>query len=52
MSSLEADEVLFAYIAVALHAVSLILIRDDDGIKRQVYYISKSLHEAKVRYLP
>ena len=26
MSSLEVDEVLFAYIAVALHAVSLVLI--------------------------
>ena len=52
MSSLEADEVLFAYIAVALHAVSLVLIRDDDGIQRSVYYVSKSLHEAEVRYLP
>ena len=31
MSSLEADEVLFAYIAVAPHAVSLVLIRVDSG---------------------
>ena len=52
MSSPEADEVLFAYIAVALHAVSLVLIRIDDGIQRPVYYVSKSLHEAEVRYLP
>ena len=52
MSSLEADEVLFAYIAVAPHAVSLVLIRIDDGIQRPVYYVSKSLHEADVRYLP
>ena len=52
MSSPEADEVLFAYIAVALHAVSLVLIRDDNGIQRSVYYVSKSLHEAEVRYLP
>ena len=52
MSSPEADEVLFAYIAVAPHAVSLVLIRDDNGIQRPVYYVSKSLHEAEVRYLP
>ena len=52
MSKLEADEVLFAYIAVATHAVSLMLIWIDDGIQRPVYYVSKSLHEADVRYLP
>ena len=52
MSSPEVDEVLFAYITVAPHAVSLVLIRIDDGIQRPVYYVSKSLHEAEVRYLP
>ena len=52
MSSLAVDEVLYAYIAVAPHAVSLVLIRDDNGLQKQVYYVSKSLHEAEVRYLP
>ena len=52
MSSPEADEVLYAYIAVAHHTVSLVLIRDDNGLQKPVYYVSKSLHEAKVRYLP
>ena len=52
MSSLEADEVLFAYIAVAPHAVSLVLIRVDGGRQRSVYYVSKSLHDAEIRYLP
>ena len=51
MSSPEADEVLFAYIAVAPHAVSLVLIKVDSGIQRPVYYIRKSLQEAEVRYL-
>ena len=52
MSSPEPDEVLFAYIAVAPYAVSLVLIRVDNDIQRSVYYVSKSLHEAEVRYLP
>ena len=51
MSSPELDEVLFAYIAVAPYAVSLVLIRVDNGIQRLVYYVSKSLHETEVRYL-
>ena len=52
MSSPEMDEVLFAYIAVAPHAVSLVLIRVDSGIQRPIYYMSKSLREAEIRYLP
>ena len=52
MSSPEADEILYAYIAVAPHTVSLVLIRDDNDLQKLVYYVSKSLHEAKVRYLP
>ena len=40
MSSLEPDEVLFAYIAVASYAVSLVLIRVDNGIQRPVYYVN------------
>ena len=52
MSSLEADEVLYAHIAVAPHAVSLVLIWDDNGIQKPVYCLSKWLHEAEVRYLP
>ena len=52
MSSPEPDEVLFAYIAMAPYAISLILIRVDCGVQRPIYYVSKSLHEAEVRYLP
>ena len=52
MSNPEVDEVLFAYITVALHVVSLVLVRVDSGIQKPVYYVSKSLHEAEVRYLP
>ena len=51
MSSPEVDEVLFAYIIVAPHVVSLVLIRVDNGVQRTVYYVSKSLHEVEVHYL-
>ena len=52
MSSPVVDEVLFAYIAEALYAISFVLIRVDSGIQWPVYYVSKSFNEAEVRYLP
>ena len=52
MSGPEPDEVLFAYIAVAPYAISLVQIRVNSGVQRPVYYVSKSLHKAEVRYLP
>ena len=52
MSSPVVNEVLFAYLVVALHAISFVLIRVDNGIQRPVYYVIKSLNEAEVRYLP
>ena len=52
MSNPKADEVLYAYIDVAFHAVSLVLIRKDSDLQRPVYYVSKSLHKAEIRYSP
>ena len=52
MSRLKVDEVLFTYIVVASHIVSLVLIWDDSGVQKPVFYVSKSLHEVEVRYLP
>nr|XP_023916113.1 uncharacterized protein LOC112027696 [Quercus suber] len=52
MSSPELDEVLFAYIAVAPYAVSLVFIQVNRGVQQPVYYVSKSLYKAEVRYLP
>ena len=52
MSSPGTDEVLFVYIAVAPHAMSLVLIQVDSGRQWLVYYASKSLHEAEIHYLP
>ena len=42
MSKPEEDEILFAYIVVALHAVSLVLVRDENGVQKPIYYVSKS----------
>ena len=52
MSSLETNEVLFAYVSVAPHAMSLVLIRVDSGRQQPVYYVSKSLHKVEICYLP
>ena len=52
MSSPQPDEVLFAYITVTPYAVSLVLIRVDNGVQRPVCYMSKSLREAEMCYLP
>ena len=51
MSRPEVDEILFAYIAMASHVVSLALVRVDTGVYRPVYYVSKSIHEAEVYHL-
>ena len=52
MSKPEEEEVLFVYIVVAFHAVSLVLIRVDNGVPRPAYYVTKSLHKVEVCYLP
>ena len=52
MSRPKVDEVLFAYIAMASHTVSLVLIQDDSGVQKSVCYVSKSLHKVEVRCLP
>ena len=52
MSNPVVDEVIFAYIAAALYAISFVLIRVESGIQQPVYYVSKSLNKADVRYLP
>ncbi|XP_050242344.1 uncharacterized protein LOC126691335 [Quercus robur] len=40
MSSPEVDEVLFAYLAVAPHVISFVLIREDNSVQRPVYYVN------------
>ena len=51
MSRPKMEEVLFAYITVASHTLSLVLVQVDSGVQMPFYYVSKSLHDAEVCYL-
>ncbi|XP_010495428.1 PREDICTED: uncharacterized protein LOC104772525 [Camelina sativa] len=46
----ELGEILFLYIAVSESAVSGVLVKDDRGEQRPVFYISKSLDDAETRH--
>ena len=52
LSQLDNEEVLYAYLVVTKHNVSFVLDRNEGGIQRPVYYVSKSLQEVEMRYLP
>ena len=47
----EPGEKLFMYLSVSDHAISVVLLRDW-GVQPPVYYISKTLVDAKTRYFP
>ncbi|XXG51512.1 hypothetical protein AAC387_Pa03g0060 [Persea americana] len=44
-------EALFLYLSVSDHAVSSVLIKEDNGQQRPIYYTSKTLLDAETRYL-
>ena len=52
LSKPKKEEVLYAYLLVTDYAVSLVLVRNENGVQRPVYYVSKSLKEAETCYLP
>jgi hypothetical protein len=43
-------EVLYLYLAISPTTISVDLIREDEGVQKPVYFVSKALHEAKERY--
>ena len=47
----EPEEDLFMYLSITDHAVSAVLLRDQE-VQMPVYYISKTLVDAETRYLP
>ena len=51
LTALEPEEDLFMYLLMSEHAVSVMLLRDR-GMQQLIYYVSKTLVDAKMRYLP
>ena len=51
LTALEPEEDLFMYLLMSEHAVSVVLLRDQ-GVQQPIYYVSKTLVDAKMRYLP
>ena len=43
-------ESLYMYLAVSNSATSSVLVRDDNGIQRPIYYTSRALADAETRY--
>jgi len=50
LSKPKKDETLYVYLAVSNGAVSAALIREDEGVQKPVYYVSKALLDAETRY--
>ncbi|KAL5788202.1 hypothetical protein ACOSP7_005151 [Xanthoceras sorbifolium] len=44
------EEMLYVYLAVPCEAISSVLIKEDHGVQRVVYYISKTMTGPKTRY--
>ncbi|CAH9143682.1 unnamed protein product [Cuscuta epithymum] len=50
LSKPEAGETLYLYLGVSPSAISSVLVREDGGVQRPVYYVSKTLRDAELRY--
>ncbi|KAM2098016.1 hypothetical protein ACFX1R_021478 [Malus domestica] len=50
LSKPEVGDTLIIYLSVSASAVSSVLIRNDSGVERPVYYASKALQDAETRY--
>jgi hypothetical protein len=46
------EDLLYIYLAASKHAVSAVIVREEHGIQKPVYYTSKTLNGAESRYLP
>ncbi|XP_019161960.1 PREDICTED: uncharacterized protein LOC109158496 [Ipomoea nil] len=52
LSTPQVGEPLFLYLATSLRAVSSVLIREEERTQHPVYYVSRSLKSAEMRYTP
>ncbi|CAA0837944.1 Unknown protein, partial [Striga hermonthica] len=44
------EEMLFLYLGVSDYAISAVLVREEGTLQSSVYYVSKALHDAELRY--
>jgi hypothetical protein len=44
-------EILYLYLAVSPTKISVALIREDEGVQKPLYFVSKTLHGVEERYL-
>ncbi|KAK0600343.1 hypothetical protein LWI29_013963 [Acer saccharum] len=52
LSKPETGETLYMYLSVSEAAISSVLVRQEDGIQKPIYYTSKALLPAETRYSP
>ena len=52
LSQLEPEEDLYMYLVVFDHAMSVLLLKHQEGIQRPVYYLSKMLVDVETQYVP
>ena len=50
LSKTVSGEVLYLYQAISPTAINAALIREEEGVQKQVYFVSKALHGAEERY--
>ncbi|CAA0811126.1 Unknown protein, partial [Striga hermonthica] len=46
------EEILFLYLGVSDSAISAVLVREEGTLQSPIYYVSKALHDAELRYPP
>ncbi|CAH9107126.1 unnamed protein product [Cuscuta europaea] len=52
LSKPKAGETLFLSLGVSTTTISSVLIREDEGVQKAIFYVSKMLREADLRYSP
>ena len=52
MSWLVMGEMLYMYLAIIDHAVSVVLVWVEQDIQKLIYYVNKTLMEVETHYLP
>jgi len=50
LAKLEVGETLYLYVSVSSSAVSGVLVKDDRGDEKPIFYTSKALNDAETRY--